>query len=238
MARVRPSKQEKLLVKPHRPVRRGVGLVALVFLLSASIVLGFWLGRQYEQEQQAISPGEREQLNNLQRQLAALERDKQVDLLALETSRKAIEGLEQEVSRLSKKVSFYRSVMEPENGGQGLQVHDLGVEQVGLARYRVNWVLAQVAKTTKEIEGRSDLRFFGVREGQQRVLSLSDVITTTMSTDFKFRYFQYFDVVVDIPKDFKVVKVEVMAESVGKFPQAISRKFDWMVQETLANVGE
>lgn len=238
MARVRGSKQEKLLVKPHRPLRRVGWFLALLLLILAALAASFLAGRQHERQMQMVTPGERQQLERLQRQIAAMERDQQVDLLAVETSRKSIEALEQEISQLNKSITFYRSIMEPQNGSRGLQVHNLGLERIGSGRYRVNWVLAQVGKSKKVIEGRSDLSFSGISGSEKRVLSLKEVAETEVNTSFKFRYFQHFDAVVNIPEEMQVVSVEVTAQSNGKDAQVVSREFEWVVQETLADVGE
>lgn len=238
MARVRGSKQESLVVKPHRPLRYRLFLVGLTAFVVAALSISFLLGRQYERDLQQLAPGKRQQLEIALRKVTALERDRKVDKLAVETSRQTIKELELEASQLNKAVAFYRSVMAPESAASGLQVHDLGVEQLGQRRYRVAWVLAQVSKTNDLIQGKVQVNFAVTGGDGQRVLSLNEIAETEPNAGFKFRYFQHFNAVVNISNDLVVDKIEVVAESSGRNVQTVSREFDWLIQEKLADVGE
>lgn len=238
MPRVRGSKQENLVLKPHRPRQRVWYVAGLFLVVSVALVGSFVLGRQHEVELQALSPEQQQQLKEVKRKLTALERDRKVDQLALETSRKTIEELSAEISQLKKSVTFYRSIMEPGNAQSGLQVHDLGIEYLGKTRYRINWILAQVGKSKGVIQGAVKVSIQGQGAGEKRVLSLKEVAEDEMSNNFKFRYFQQFKAVVNMPEDFIVEKVEVVAESAGKNSMTATREFDWVTQETLADVGE
>lgn len=238
MARVRGSKQENLVLKPHRPMRRIGYAVGLFLVVSLALGMSFMMGRQHEANRLSLSPEQQQQLVVVKSKLAALKRDRKVDQLALETSRKTIEELSAEISQLKKSVAFYRSIMEPGNSPPGLQVHDLGVEHLGQMRYRVNWVLAQVGKSKGTIGGVVKVNFWGASADEKRVLSLKNIAEDEIQNNFKFRYLQHFNAVVHIPEGFIVEKIEVVVESTGKNPMTVTREFDWVTQETLADVGE
>jgi len=238
MAKVRGSKQENLVLKPHRPKRQVWYALGLLFIVTVALAISFVMGRQHEQSLLSLAPEQQHQLKMEQRKLLALQRDRKVDQLALETSRKTIEELSSEISRLKKAVVFYRSIMEPENGLTGLQVHDLGVERLAQTKYRVSWVLAQVGKSKGAVEGVVKVNFWGISTGEKRVLSLNKIAEGELNDSFKFRYFQHFNTVVNMPENFAVEKIEVVVESAGKNPKTVTREFDWLAQETLADVGE
>lgn len=227
-----------MVVKPHRPLRQWFFLSATVLVMISLVSVSFLLGRHHERGRQLLDPEERQQLQMALSKVAAMERDNMVDRLAVESSRQTIQALETQVQQLNKSVAFYRSIMEPENGALGLHIQSLNVERSTRDRYRMKWVLAQLGKQDALIQGDVDIRLRGIGEGQEKVLSLKDLAKQELNTRFKFRYFQNFSTEVQIPDDFAVAKVEVLAESNGKKVQAVSREFDWVVQETFANVGE
>lgn len=238
MAKVRGSKQESMVVKPHRPLRQWFFLSITTLVMISLMSISFLLGRHHEKGRQLLNPEERQQLQLAISKMAAMERDNMVDRLAVDSSRQTIRALEAQVQQLNKSVSFYRSIMEPENGVLGLHIQSLNVERSTRDRYRMKWVLAQLGKQDALIQGDVDIRLRGVGEGEEKVLSLKDLAKQELNTNFRFRYFQNFSAEVRIPDDFVVAKVEVLAQANGKKVQAVSREFDWVVQETFANVGE
>ena len=236
MAKVKGSKQHKLVVRRHRPLAAyaSYGLMTVAALLMA--VAGFYLGRNYEADLYAAEPGERAQLQLLKQEISTLQRDHLVDQLALETSRKSIAELEEQLHQQGKVVSFYKSVMTPEPGAKGLQVQRFDATSMQNPRdYEVRWIMTQVGKNEKEIAGLSNLRLLGTSAGEPVALEMSEVSDQSKSLAFKFRYFQTLKLQVSLPDEFIAEKVEVVAQTNGKKPQSVTRQFDWIVQEALVD---
>ena len=83
MARVRGSKQDKLVVTSHQPGRRFVVFLILLLVGAGLGTGGFIAGSYYENRMQAIDPGERNRLLAMEQQVMTLERDRLVDKVAV-----------------------------------------------------------------------------------------------------------------------------------------------------------
>jgi len=239
MAKVKGSKQDYLVLKPHRPVRKVVlGVFGFLFFVGV-LVLCFGLGQQYERDLQILAPGQRAQLESLREKVVTLERDRLVDQVAIENARGSLKTLEVQVAQQNKAIAFYRSIMAPESIEKGLHVQRLDVEKLGEAgKYRLDWVVSQVGKNDKYVQGKTSLQLTGISAGERRVLSLKELADDIPSLAFKLRYFQSFSVEVVVPDDIEIKAIEVFAESSMPGAQDISREFEWVNQETIADVGQ
>ncbi len=238
MAKVKGSKQEQLVLKPHRPLRGW--LVSILWLVAAVILIAsaVFFGRYQERQAQMLDSAERQRLSNALSKVAVMEQDQRVDRLALEDSRQAIKALEEKVYELNKALSFYRSIMEPEEGKKGLQVTNLELESLPGDRVRLSWILAQVGRKQSLITGNVEVRLHGNGASQQTMLSLKELVGEDLNSQFKFRYFQKFSVDFDIPVDYSVHEIEVYAQTEGKKVQTVSRKLNWVEPERVADVAE
>jgi len=237
MAKVRGSKQDKLVVKSHRPWRGIVSFLVLLMIGAALGAGGFVSGLYYEARMQTIGPSERATLRTVEQQVMTLERDRIVDKVAVESSRKAIKEMEEQLHRMGKEIAFYKSVMSPESDVKGLHVQGLDISRGGQANeYVVSWVMTQVGKNDAFLAGATNLRLVGSTAGVPGVLEMSEVAEQKVKVKFKFRYFQNVSMDIVVPAEFVVEKIEIAAQSDGKKPQSITREFDWIIQETLVDV--
>jgi hypothetical protein len=237
MAKVRGSIQDKLVVKSHRPWR---GVVSFLVLLLIGAVLGaggFVSGLYYEATMQAIGPSERATLRAVEQQVMTLERDRIVDKVAVESSRKAIKEMEEQLHRMGKEIAFYKSVMSPESDVKGLHVQGLDISRGAQANeYTISWVMTQVGRNDAFLAGATSLRLVGSTAGVPGVLKMSDVAEQKGKVKFKLRYFQNVSMDIVVPPEFVVEKIEIAAQTDGKKPQSITREFDWIIQEALVDV--
>ncbi len=226
------------MLKPYRPLR---GRLVWVLWFAVAVVLLFvavYFGRYQERQTQILDPAGRQQLSAAVGKITAMERDQMVDRLTLEESRQAIKNLEEKVYELNKAVSFYRSIMEPEDGKIGLRIRNLELQSLPGNRVRLSWMLAQVGKKRSVVEGNVEVRLFGASESQQTMLSLTDLVGEELNSKFKFRYFQNYSIDFEIPADYSMHEVEIHAQTEGKKVQTVSSKIDWIMPERVADVAE
>lgn len=238
MAKVKGSKHEQLVLKPHRPLRDW--LIGILWVVAAVILIAsaVFFGRYQERQAQMLDSAERQRLYNTLSKVAVMEQDQRVDRLALEDSRQAIKELEEKVYELNKALSFYRSIMEPEEGKIGLQVTNLELESLPGDRMRLSWILAQVGRKQSLITGHVEVRLHGNGASQQTMLSLKELVGKDLNSQFKFRYFQKFSVDFEIPVDYSAHEIEIYAQTEGKKVQTVSRKLNWVAPERVADVAQ
>jgi len=237
MAKVKGSKQHSMVVKHHEPRKQWVIGAAACACTVIVCVAGFLFGQSYERQEQSLRPGGQQMLGQLREQVAKLEQGRQVDLVAVESTRQALQEKAELIHRLEKNLAFYKGVMAPGNNASGLQVDRLGVEKTAdLRSFRIKWVLTQVGKNTGYLSGNVSLEVTGKQAGLEKVLSLKDVVSEVPNLKFKFRYFQSFSVQVELPEQFVAEKVLLSAVSKGAKAQAVSQQYGWVVQETVVDV--
>jgi len=237
MAKVKGSKQHSMVVKHHEPHKQWVIGSAAFACAVIVCVVGFLFGQSYERQAQSLRPGGQQMLEQLREQIAELEQGRQVDQVAVESTRQALQEKEETIQQLGKNLAFYKGVMAPGKNASGLQVDRLGVEKTAdLRRFRIKWILTQAGKNTGYLSGDVSLEVTGKQAGLEKVLSLKDVVSEEPNLKFKFRYFQSFSVQVELPEQFVAEKVLLSATSKGAKAQTVSQQYEWVIQETVVDV--
>ena len=237
MARVRGSKQHRMVIKRHQPHQRWV--MAAAALVCAIVIwgVGFLFGQHFERQVQSLQAGGQQMLEQLRGQLTELEQGHLVDQVAVQGARSDLKAKQEQIRQLEKDQAFYKGVLAPEKNAKGLQVDHLGVEKLSALRtFRLNWVLTQAGKNTNYLAGDTSFEVVGKLAGVEKVLSLKDVVSDGPNLKFKFRYFQSFSVQIELPDKFVAETVLLSATAKGNKAQSISQQYEWAVQETLVNV--
>ncbi|MEZ5523346.1 MAG: DUF6776 family protein [Pseudomonadales bacterium] len=209
----------------------GVLAILLVWLL------GFFFGQYYERDRAVVSDSGRLTREQLEVRIAELTQDRLVDQVALESARKSLSNKRQQIDQLEREVAFYKAVMAPEDGLNGLRLARFNVASAsGKGVFELRWSLVQAGKNTRYLSGETELELLGSQGGEKKVLSLKDVVKEVPDLKFKFRYFQNFSVRVSLPDGFVAEKVRLTAASQGKKAQTVSQEFAWVVQEMLVDV--
>ncbi|MEH6358236.1 MAG: DUF6776 family protein [Pseudomonadales bacterium] len=237
MAKVRGSKQHRMVIKHHHPKKQWV--MALAALACAVIVwgVGFLFGQYFERQAQLLRPDGQQMLLQLHEQVTELKQGRLVDKVAVDGARSDLKEKQTKIRQLEKDLAFYKGVLAPEKNVKGLQVDRLGVEKLSTARnFKFKWVLTQVGKNSKYLSGNTSLELVGKLAGVEKVLSLKDVVSEELNLKFKFRYFQNFSIQVELPEQFVAEKILLSATVAGNQAQSISQQYEWAVQEALVNV--
>ena len=165
----------------------------------------------------------------LKRELADLRLAKKVDGGTGEQLRQTIKNLRDQAGESYEELSFYRGLMAPSENQKGLRIEKLSLEEsVDANRVEFRLMLTQMADRRDWVQGKVSIDVIGQAKGEEQVLSLTDFgLDGAYPISFRFRYFQDFTGVLDMPPAFIPEEVLVTAESSGKKGKRLQRRFSW-----------
>jgi hypothetical protein len=158
-----------------------------------------------------------------------LERNSQIDGSASGELKVALVNTQNEVLALKKELSFYKSIVSPEQGERSLAIQTIGLEQDDDGNYHYKLMVSQRGRNDRLVRGTVTLRIEGTNDlGEAQTLALSTVSNDTkIPMKFGFKYFQNFTGVMKLPDGFfaDILHVKVKP-SKGKV-KAINEQFVW-----------
>jgi hypothetical protein len=229
----------RMVVVAHRPGRRAAirALVVIGFVLVAATSFQYGqmrAGGDLMSVERLLSEQETSTQKNveLERRLADAKLSTAVDSEANEELRRTIKSLRDELADTEEEVRFYRELMAPSESQKGLRIEKLDLNRVDSERYEYRLMLTQIVDRHEWVKGDVQLSIVGLREGNEQVLSLTDLSEVEeYPIKFKFRYFQEFTGSVAIPVGFEPARILVTAQASGAERQ-LQRTFPWTVQES------
>ncbi len=247
MAVVKGSKQIKMVVVPHRPMR------AILFgLVSVLVIAGFSAGAYFYGFDQGVNENilvreERDQLldevsryrvevDTLQQQLVNAQQSSAVDRQALVEVQGVLVNLQDLNAQLQEDVLFYRQIMSPENQESGLvigQVDLSATEEENRIRYHIE--LKQLANNDNVITGYANVNILGKQNGQEVSLPLHTLALNENQKDIRlqFRYFQNIEGEMLVPEDFAPENIQIVAVNQGNDRKTVQKNFVWLVESDL-----
>jgi len=232
---------------PPRIVQRSRLETFLILLFAGGIVLGLmsWQAFEYgrlkggydrlatlrEHAAMNMRLGELEkERDDLRGQVARLERTSQIDLIAAGTVREEIEGIQEERFRLEEELAFYRSIVAPEDGGEGLRIQRFSLTQGAEDReYSYEFTLSQSLQNSADADGSVGVVVSGVRDGKPVSLALNELSEQDDKTlRFHFKHYQVMQGSVRLPEGFSPESLTVEAKPGGKKLPSVSETFDWL----------
>ena len=242
---VRGSKQEKMVVVPHRPGQR---LLFTVVLLSgvAAAALGGWAYGYYTtlltqesaqaDQEQLVSQIDVLQLENsdLRRQIAILDRASVMDQAANEEVQNTISSLRERVAQLEQDVVYYRQVVSEETEDTGLVIGQFDIstsDQPDQFRYKL--VMRQEdADGDSFLVGHVNVNLVGRVGEEQMVYPLRDVSNDEDQLDIRlrFKYFQNIEGELALPEGFEPDRIQIAAVSTEPVEKTINQDFSWVVE--------
>lgn len=250
MSRVKGSKHYPMKVVPHRPVhdalwRAGI-LVGLLGLAAAGHYWSLYLSDQsypalsqrYDATQAELQQAQAE-LTDLRQQLANATVGAQVDRQSSEAIRQEIAGYKQQLSQQQEQISFYRSLMAPTDGKEGLAIGDLDYTATGQPnQYQFRLKMLQLANKDEnaEFEGGWHYKLVGKLNGEWRNYELKDLVTgfDPAQLKLKFKYFQTLNGLVTLPQGFVPEYTELEAKAEGR-GLSVNKRFKWATTSALAS---
>jgi len=217
----------------------------------AALALGGWLGwRAAGANPSGVVPaasahapalaGLREELESLRREAEMLRTRHAVDRRALELLRLDLAGMQEREAELEDAVRFYRSLMAPQDVGQGLSVRD--PELVALdapGRFAFRLVVQQHARKHQRVEGELAVEIHGVigDEVVNYPLAALSAAPSPEALPLQFRYFQSVEGELQLPQGLEPKSIVVVARATRPATLEIRREFPWHLQERLTHVG-
>lgn len=242
---VKGSKQERMMVVPHRPRRRVLFTTALIAGVIVS-ALGGWAYGYYttllaQQEEQAAREDliaeldtTREENANLRRQLAILDRASVMDQRANEEVQSTIRTLRERVAQLEQDIVYYRQVVSEDTQDTGLMVGALDIGATAVpARYSYKLVMRQEdADGDTFLTGHVNVNLIGTLNDEQVIYPLREISEDEDQLDIRlrFKYFQNIEGELALPEGFEPDQIQIAAVSVEPVEKTINQDFSWVVQ--------
>lgn len=252
MAKVKGTKQDRLVVVSYRPWRSFFRRLMALLLIVISAASGYWYGRYrgFQIEDQAVAQVERlkeelQQKNVLLQEstlrVATLEKGAEVDQKATEGVRQVVKDLKDQIAALQEEVTLYKGIMAPSATNSGLQIQEFTLDSTSEPqRFRFKLMLTQVGDNNRFIQGFVGVNVVGVLNGQVTSIPLMDLSDDIDRLDirFRYRYFQDVNGELKLPDGFVPEQVQVVAQATGNKAKRLEKTFDWNALETKTNVGQ
>jgi hypothetical protein len=236
----------RLVVRPHRPGRQ------FVLLVAGALALGIatWMAFEYGQWQdlyvrmsalaraskpdaaaEAQSLEELKARNDeLKQRVAILERAAQIDQESSLKLKEHLRGLQDEVYALKEELQFYRNVVASSKGEDGLQIQAMRVAPLGESgRFHYNLVLTNLNKDDKVAVGSAIIEVSGKREGAAQKFRVTASKGGPRSTefDFSFVHFHRLEGELTLPEGFTPETVRVIIREDSSNEPRQDASYDW-----------
>jgi hypothetical protein len=168
-----------------------------------------------------------ERADALNDQITALQRQRTVDQDARQQVQSSLQELQSKQADLQEEVTFYKGIVSPGAGEEGLRVQSLRFASDGAPRlYHYRLVLTQVRTRELKISGSVNMKVYGTQDGKPVTLDARDLSPNSKGpAGFAFQYFQSLEGDMLLPQGFTPGRVEVTAQESGH--QAVQQNFDW-----------
>lgn len=223
-----------LVVKHHSP-RQTWMLRSLITVAGlAALWAAFVYGERRAGFDRAVAAATQQQLEQvqasnrqLQAQITALQRERDVDLASRQQVQASVEHMQDKLTGLQEELAFYKGIVSPGAGEEGIHAQSLRFASGGAPRlYHFHLVLVQVRTKEFRISGNVDMKLYGSQDNKPVILDVSNIVTKgTPPLHFAFQYFQNLEGDLILPTGFKPGRVELIINESGKDP--VRQNFDW-----------
>ena len=227
------------IITIQRPLLWLLSLVFIICMFMISLWLSFEYGREiagydssdaddYISQLQAQLEETQAEIVESNRQATMLKRNSRIDDDASGQLKETLAQAQNEVLELKKELSFYKSIVSPEQGNRSVAIQTIQLKKNEAGGYHYKIMVSQRGRNDRFARGTIDVSIEGVKKGQPVILKLTDVSNATKKPmKFGFKYFQNFEGVMKLPEafypDFIRVKVK---PSTGKI-KSIDEQFAW-----------
>jgi hypothetical protein len=177
-----------------------------------------------------ISRAERLEKQNarLNAKVAELEMARNLDREAYGQVERTLGELQSQLSRKSDDLAFYKSIVSPEDGVQGLRIHRFEVQPgVEPREFVLKLTLVQAMRHDSVATGLADVVLHGTEGGRPARHSVGELLGRPKAQlPFSFRYFQTLEQAVTLPEGFDAFEVEVQVRS-GKLRTPLQQSYPW-----------
>ena len=164
----------------------------------------------------------------LNAKVAELEMARDLDREAYGQVERTLGELQSQLSRQGDDLAFYKSIVSPEDGIQGLRIHRFEVQRGAEPRqYVLKLTLVQAMRHESVAAGLAQVVLRGNEDGRPAHHTVGELLGRPKAAlPFSFRYFQTIEQDVTLPEGFEPFEVEVQLRS-GKLRAPLEQSFAW-----------
>jgi hypothetical protein len=185
-------------------------------------------------EKRAVAEDQQQRLEfenkRLNARVAELEMARRLDRDAYGQVEATLGDLQSRLARQSDDLAFYRSIVSPADGIQGLRIQRFEVLPGDQPRQvRLTLTLVQAMRHESIVAGLAQITLLGVKDDVPARFSVGDLLGKPQAElPFSFRYFQTIEQAVVLPEGFEPFETEVRVRS-SKLRAPVQQKFAWKV---------
>ncbi len=215
--------------------------LASAFLAALAGWIGYGLGQRSvghdavgEAEKRAVVADHEQRVEIENKQLharvAELEMARRLDRDAYGQVETTLGDLQSQLARQSDDLAFYRSIVSPADGIQGLRIQRFEVLPGAAPReVQLKLTLVQAMRHESIVAGLAQITLLGVKDDLPARFSVGDLLGKPRAElPFSFRYFQTIEQTVVLPEGFEPFETEVRVRS-SKLRAPVQQKFAWKV---------
>ncbi|AQQ68912.1 hypothetical protein Mag101_15705 [Microbulbifer agarilyticus] len=247
MARkVKGSKQYRMKVVPHRPILHGVFSALGVSLLVLSTSAGAFFAGQYQiskslDEKSRAHARALDEVDRLRAQIETLrirattaEQSVTIGEQASESVRSELVSKDNQIAELRQEIAFYRGIMAPAEGSEGVSIGRFSISEAGDGRYQYKLLVQQSAARHQVVTGAVRFTIVGQADGEARRYALADLSqqVESESIPLRFKYFQNIEGELQLPEGFVPEGVELSLKSSKRKGFNIDQRYGWLVQQS------
>lgn len=166
----------------------------------------------------------------LSAKVAELEMARRLDREAYGQVERTLGELQSQLSRQGDDLAFYRSIVSPEDGIQGLRIQRFEIQPGEEAReYLVRLTLIQAMRHESVAAGLAQVVLHGMQGDKPARYTVGELIGRPRAQlPFSFRYFQTVEQAFTLPEGFEAFEAEVQVRS-SKLRFPLQQSFAWKV---------
>ncbi len=232
-------RQTRKIITIQRPALWLLNFFVFICIILTSLWVSFEYGRYIagydsagadayiEQLQSQLEESQAEIIES-NRRSTMLERNSQIDDDVSSQIKETLAQAQNEALKLKKELSFYKSIVAPEQGSRSLAVQTIQLKQNETGGYHYRIMVSQRGRNDKFARGTINVSIEGKSKGKPVTLQLADISKDTKKPmKFGFKYFQNFEGVMNLPDAFQADSLHVKVKpSTGKI-KAIDEQFEW-----------
>ena len=217
--------------------------IATAILMVCTVVAGFWLSFEYGRKVAGYHSAEtdtyiqqlKEQLEESEakiieskRRATMIERNSRIDGDASAQLKETLAQAQSEALELKKELSFYKSIVAPEQGSRSLAIQTIQLKKGDAGGFSYKIMVTQRGRNDEFARGTIEVTIEGVGKGKSVTYKLSELSKDTKKPmKFGFKYFQNFEGVMNLPDGFQpdTIRVKVNPKT-GKI-KAVDEQFAW-----------
>lgn len=231
--------ETRLLVTVHRPGLWLATLGLIVLLLLA----GFWMSYEYGRSVAGYDAGQaaeesarlqheleraNAQIAEMQHQAAMLERNSQIDSNASSELQATLATAQSEVMELKKELSFYKSIVSPEDTKRAVAIQTIELNPDGEGGYQYRIMVSQRGRNDRFVRGVLKVSLKGSQDGVETVIPLKNVSKKAKKPlKFGFKYFQNLEGDLKLPATFRPETMRVQVKPSSKRIDVVDEQFAW-----------